>query len=69
VLTRTITTIVPRVPGRVEQVGNETVLECSSKSEDMIPSSGKVSSGKEQSTEGNELEVSRAAWAIPSRYR
>ena len=54
-LTRTITTIVPWIPGRVEQVGNQTVLECSSKRKNMVPSSGEVASGEEQATERDEL--------------
>jgi hypothetical protein len=43
----TISTIVSRVSGRVEQVGDKTVLEGGSECEDMISSSGEVSSGKE----------------------
>jgi hypothetical protein len=44
---RTISTIVSWVSGRVEQVGDQTVLEGGTESEDMISSSGEVSSGKE----------------------
>lgn len=46
-LTRTITTIVSRVSGRVEQVGDETVFEGGTEGEDMVSSSRKVASGKE----------------------
>jgi hypothetical protein len=44
---RTISTVVSWVSGRVEQVGDKTVLEGGSECEDMISSSGEVASGKE----------------------
>jgi hypothetical protein len=51
----TISTVVSWVSGRVEQVGDKTVLEGGTECEDMISSSGEVSSGKEETSERDEL--------------
>jgi hypothetical protein len=49
-LTRSVSTVVSGVPGRVEQVGDKTVLEGSTECEDVVSGSGEVTSGEEQTT-------------------
>jgi len=59
----TISTVVSWVAGRVEQVGDQTVLESGSECENMISSGGEVSSGKEQTSERDELGLALfASW-------
>lgn len=54
-LTRTVSAVVSRVAARVEQVGDETMLQGGTKGQDVVSSGSKVASSEEQTTKRDEL--------------